>query len=157
MTTEHYYSLSEAIEMWPLILSYCKSIKVAMAQEKKRVKLKKILESLVSLNPAKQEKIKRILKLIQLRDELIIIYANRWKEELDKMSWCVCSPTNGIIDVPVWDDTTEQVMYLCVQANINKNNLFWHLPEECHLNCRPCWGVTEKQAKHKAKVPRIRY
>lgn len=150
------YSLDCAIKMLPLVQSYCRSIRTMMLQERKRVKIKRVLESLVTLNINKRQKIKRILDRIQIKEDLDMVAAKRWRDEMNAMNLHMCSVSQGIIDIPVWDFVTEQEMHLCVAPNTTKNHLFWHLPDEGSLNSKPCWAALEIRGKHADKMPRMR-
>lgn len=118
--------------MLPYIKSYCRDLKLTDQHTRKYARLTRRITSMIPTDTTRKDKIDRILNNIEYRLERIKCRIIEWYKELEKMSMVICNVERGAIDIPIYVEDIDNVIYMCVLPSTNKDNLVWHsLDEGC--------------------------
>ena len=126
------YTIQEAIKMLPYVQCYCRDIKRIDINVRKYCRLGKRLSSMIGVNLERQEKILWLLDLLNFKLHCAKDRVLEWFHELDKMHLIICSASEGAIDIPVYIEDLDNVIYLCINPNTTMETLEWHSVDE---NC----------------------
>lgn len=137
MAESKYYEAREAIAMLPLLKGYARDIAELHSSVKERMERLRKIANLTSASEKIQESIK--IERSNLKDTLennMRTY-ERWKAELKVLHISLCNPLLGRLDMPVYDDQIEGVIYLCVLPETTAENIEWHAAGENCEQARP--------------------
>ncbi|MCK5610096.1 DUF2203 family protein [Candidatus Pacearchaeota archaeon] len=138
------YTVAEAVNMLPYIKSYCRDLKLADKHIRKYARLARRVTSMVAINDIRKKKIDRTLENIGYRLDRLKRRIIEWYTELEEMSMVICNVERGAIDVPIYVEDIDNVVYMCVVPNTNKDNIEWHsLDEGCDCSRSFKWMPIE--------------
>lgn len=150
-----YYQVEEVVKMLPYLKSYIRDIKYVYHSIKKRRSWDKKLEAFQTFDQDKNKKLERIQDL--LVDSIVKKAKDyyRWRDELAEINVFVCSAKYGHLDVPVWDQSTNSVVMLCINTDTSKEHIMWHSAlDENYRQSKVYWGyqqVDKKEVSHDVK------
>ena len=123
--------------MFPLIKAYCRDIQKLYERVDVLVHRYHFFKQLVTQNGARREKIERIQAKLKMQLELYSARFKRWRLELEELQIKVCSAEHGRVDVPAYEPSMENVIWLCIDKNTTIENMEWHLTDEGCEKARP--------------------
>jgi hypothetical protein len=134
-----YYSFSEVIKMLPLLKAYAQDIRLNHEITSELTEKARKFAKLTSMNELKKCRINKIKKLIKDKIQTRINRLVRWQEELKELYITICSPRHGRIDVPIYDDSIESVIVICVNPQSEEKEIEWHIQGENCEQARKYW------------------
>jgi hypothetical protein len=141
--------------MTPLVVSYCRSLFYVLKREERRNKILSMLNGLTSTNKEKKSRIKKIETKITLRSIDDLKKTSDWVIEINRLGWEVCKSLCHI-DIPVWDDDLQKVIYLCFNKDTKQDSIWWHDANFSGIDVRPYfYNKGQKSPSKSRKMPKI--
>ncbi len=134
-----YYSIQEAIKILPYVKSYARDIKHIDQKLKLMHKRYLKLQNLTSASKTRRKQINNIVERIVHIIALCVERFNRWSKELKQINITVCSNQLGQLDIPIYDDSTDCILTICINEDTTSKNLTWHFPNQTYQEANPYW------------------
>jgi len=134
-----FHDADNAIKMLPLIISYCGDIEASYNEYAVHHAIKEKLVNMIGAGRQQENKIQD--RKIEAENVLsaILDRFKRWRDELTPFQIKICSPRLGRLNLPIYDDNTNSVIYLCIHKASNNKNLEWHCMSDTHEQSHPYW------------------